>query len=273
MLKLNTEAISSLGCNIASGIVLEQLIHNKSKKLPIYFNVKTLFRNYVACLDGNADEKIKILKNHVVARPIIKNFIEDTSILVNAFIDAGYDIKLYNIDYKPFLKNVFEARKEEDLKGLKSVVRKIESLAISYIKKDFPGIFEEHKPKVKFAKEFYIVTHIGIELLNFTGNKKVTLIESHTGEMKDFTKWYSKYAKIGSRRMDIFGFNELLYNILGDNEYVKPTDIKLRKHIFNIAIENAWTSDMSENEVRASIKRRDPIILREIERNYKKYFK
>lgn len=275
MLKINTEALSSLGFNIATGIILEKLIENKNKKLPIFFNVKTLFRNYIGCLNGNADDKIKALKNHVNARPVINNFIEDTKLLISSCLESGYDINIYNINYDPFLKKVIEPRDLNNLKGLRAAMHKIEKFVLSEVKKNFPGILKEfNDPKIKkdFPKEFYIVTHIGIELLNFTENKNVTLLESHTGEQKDYTRWYSKYAKIGSKRMDIFPFNELLYNILGDNEYVKPANIKLRRHIFNIAIEDSWTSDYRFKEVTTSLKRADKILLDSLLKQYSKYF-
>jgi len=276
VLKLQTEAISTgFGCNISSGIILEKLVEDKPKKLPIYFNVKTLFRNYIGCLDGNADAKIKALKNHVSARPVINGFIDDTKLLINGFLDSGFELHFYNIDYKPFLKNVLNARKEEEFKGLKSVVRKIEKFAITEVKRNFPGIYIEYKnPKLKgkVPKEIYMVTHIGIELLNFVGNVKVKLIESHTGVIKESTEWYSKYAKIGNRKMSVFPLDELLYNILGDNDYVKQGDIKLRKHLYNIAVEMAWSGFMLPNEIEVNLRNKDPLLLNGLKSRYKKYF-
>jgi len=272
MLKLHPDAISAFGANIATCIILEKFVENKSKKLPIFFNARTLFRNYVSCLDGKSDDKIAALKNVIKARPIIKNFIEDTKQIVSSFIDNGYDINIYEIGYKPFLKRVLSVRKEEELKGIRATIHKIEKAVLNDLNKTFPGIYIKSTPRVKFGKEFYVVTHIGIELLNFVGNKKVHLAESHTGDIKDFTKWYNKYAKIGTRRMDVFSFNEFLYNILGDYDYVQPMDIKLRRHIFKIAIEEGWHSSMSESEVKLSLRRRDPILFKEINKKYRKYF-
>jgi len=273
MLKINPEAISSFGFNIASGIILEKLIENKAKKLPIFFNARTLFRNYVGCLDGKADDKISALKNSLRIRTILKNFIEDTKLLIHSFLENGYDINFYEIDYKPFLKKVMIDRDQSSIKGLRGAIKYREKNALIEISKNFPGIYIKSKPKLELEKKCYIVTHIGIELLNFIGNEDVLLAESHTGEIKDYTRWYSKYAKIGARRMDIFPFNEFIYNILGDYEYVEPLNIKLRKHIYNIAIEEAWTSSMSEKAVKKSLKRKDLILFRELDSNYHKYFK
>ena len=273
MLKLQTEAISSLGFNIASGIILEQLIEKQAKKLPIYFNAKTLYRNYIACLEGNVDDKVKQLKSNITSRPIIADFIDDTKLLVNSFMEAGYEVYIYDIDYKPFLKTVSTVRDPSMFRGAKLVVRKTEPDAISKLSESFKGIFIETKPKFKFVKEYYIVTHIGIDLLNISGNRNVTLVESHTGALKDHTKWYNKYAKIGSNRMDVFPLVEWLYKILGDSDYVTPSEIRIRKYLYDVAIKNNWYGDLTEHEVVAMFKKVSPMLARKFNTEYKQYFK
>lgn len=263
-LGLNPEAVSDIGSNIASAIVLEKLAEQNIKNVKFYVNVFTLFRNFVNCLDGNNADKTKNFKSAMGINKVISNFIEDTKIFSEAALSLNLDIVLYVPDYTKVYKTLKYVRELEDFNGIKYYINLHQVDAGKQVLKSFKGIAIKTTHKIPYSKNMLILTHIGLDLLNYVKYKDVRLIESHTGEIKLKDKWYTKYFKIGNKNMSIMPFNSIMYYILGDSDIVKPQNIKLRKHLYKIALEKKWYSDMSKNETLHSLRQRDSILANDI---------
>jgi len=269
---LNTEAISDIGCNIASGIILENLIRKDVENKVYYINARTLYRNYVNCLDGNTNSKIKYLKSSITFLQIRKGFVEDTKIFIEAALGLGMDVQIYIPDYNILKKNWFNFKDKDDFTSINYHIQITEDDAIKDLLIPFKALVVKTTHKLKYVKDLLITTHIAFDLLNFRSKADVKLLESHTGAIKHNDTWWSKYHRLGKNSMTVFPFTEVLYPILGDKVYIKPQNVKLRKHIYTIAMDQRWSTRMSNNEVLASIKRRDPVLGGEIEKLYRKLY-
>jgi len=215
MIKLNKEAISDIGCNIATGIILEKLLEGNKKDIYLYINVFTLYRNFIGCLDGSSDDKIKYLKNKSILNKIYDLFVKDSLMFINHAIENGIKITVYELEYKKLLKD-FKYKTIDEFKGL---------------------------------KYFILTTQPGLDLLPLVKYNDVKIIESHTGEVKDNTKWYTKLRKYGKNDMSIIPFNTVTYYIYGDNDLVKPENPSIRKYVYGIAKRTNWYQGINSSGI------------------------
>ena len=260
------EALHETGCNIVSGVILDTLATMSKKGIDVYLNVYTLYRNFVSCVEGDAETKIKMFKSVIKTRHIQDTFILDSKLLLEAILELGFNPIPYIPDYKEVRKRFKNIRELNDFKGVKFFIMSSESDASKMFKKEFSNVTINTTHKIPHSKDMSIVTHIGMDLLNYTKYDDVTLIESHTGTKKKKDLWYTKYFKISNNNLSIMPFNSLVYQLLGDSTMVKPQNIKLRKHIYKIAIEKHWYADMSVVATFSSIKSRDVILAMDIEK-------
>ena len=283
-LKVETDpdAYSIFGCNIASGIILENynIIKEENPKdervkyKKLYINGLTLYRNFIDCLTGNTDYKLKLLKNDVILKTKIKeHFLEDVKYFIQGAIDTGFeDISIYILNYKKVEKNWNNFRDESNMTPIKYYVWKTfdyikDKLRESFL--EFTRVYTDHR--IPSLDQSYIVTHIGLDLLNFSYNNNIMVIESHTGEFKGFDKWYTKYHKFGNRDMSIFPFNELLYRFLGDEWFVKPENIPFRRWLYELAKKSYWNQYTREAKILADIRLKDRFIYNKIKQIKKLY--
>lgn len=269
---LAEEAISDIGCNIASGIVLETLATEKNKGVNIYINMFTLYRNFTSCLEGNSETKIKFFKSAIDTNEIYKQFLLDSEVFLEGILELGFKPIVYIPNYKKVRKNWTNVRDINEFKGVKHFIMLTEAGVIKQFKDKFKDAVIETTHILPYSKDMFIITHIGLDLLNYPKNNDVKLLESHTGSIKYIDGWFSKYHKISNFNMSILPFNSLLYQLLGDNFMIKPQNIKLRKRIYDIAISMKWFQNMTSENVLSTIKRSDFILGREIENlRYKVY--
>ena len=269
MIKLNPEAISDVGCNIVTGVVLETLAEKKITEKKILINVRTLWRNFVNCLEGNSEQKIKLLKNVNFLNRIIRLFIDDTTVIVNALMEMNMDVIIYYPDYKKVAKAYYHWKDMEEFRGLTYFILSTEIDAINTLKPKIKALALETDHKLPNHKDFYILTHIPLDLLNYVMRNDVYLIESHTGEIKEYNKWYTKFKKIGKLDMRYFAFNELNYQLLGDNLYVKPENLKFRQWYQAKAKKVHLHSLMDVKSTLAFFKKHDIFTYNKIKTNFK----
>jgi len=259
MILLNSDATSDFGCNISTGIIVEKLNEAGIKNKHLLFNAKTMYRNFINCLDGNAEEKIKMLKDKTSLNNIYNMFLTDTTKFAEACFTVAIDIHIYVPDYKKVYNDWANFREVEDFKGLKHFILITEDQACNLLLEKNKGITFKTTHILPYYENSFIATHIGMDLLNFV-NKKVSLIESNTGVIKDSSLWYTKYSKIGTKSMAIFPFNKLLYFILGDATLIKPQNIKFRSLLYKLALQLHWRPQATPVNIIASIKMKDPSI-------------
>jgi len=275
--RLDSEAISSIGCNIATGIILESIQQYKetnpkdkiSKIDTIFINGYTLYRNLVGCLEGNTNDKIRLLKNDLGKVRIIKLFIEDSLTFLQALEEAGFNIRVFYPTYETPMKKFHNWLDENELNPLKSLITKTQRKAVKSLQSVVPGLFKLTDYKFIHTNNVFVITHLGLDLLNYTKYNNAVVVESHTGEFKKKDKWYTKLHKLGKNDLSILPYNEIIYRIFGDSWYVKHETIALRKYIYKLALRKHWYYDMSNEDVLRSIKQEDQSLYLEITKTIK----
>lgn len=272
MININSDAMTDLGCSVASGVVAEYFVNNKIKDKKLYINGLTLYRNFTGCLEGTSYDKIAEFKASRSLADIYQLFIDDTMVLLESLFSQNIDTQIYIPNYSKILKEWGNPVQASKLKGLRHEIVASEKGAMELLKKEFPVIVKEIKYTLPYSKDMYIMTHIGLDLLSFNYLQKVNLIESFTGEVKTFSKWYSKFSKLGNNDMSIMPFNSLIYRILGDGVIIKPDDIKTRKFVYEVAVESKWDSRKAIPNILLNIKSKSPGIFIVIQKLISKLF-
>lgn len=272
MVQLDIDAISTYGCNIASGVIIEKFALTKLTKFKYLVNSITLFRNFVNCLSGTSLDTINIFKSGMARVELLNSFISDTKIFIEAVLSLGIDLVIYVPDYSKVKSKYFNFRSLEENSGLKFHMRVLEEEVGRLLLENFTKIVVKYKHKLPYTKDMYITTHIAMDLLSYTSYRNVKLIESHTAETKTKELWYTKYYKLPKKDMSIFPFNEALYFVLGDQNYIKPHNIKVRKLLYTIGIKSKWSSGMDNLRLVTSIAKQDVVLGKEIKIAYKSIY-
>ena len=260
VVRLNSDATADSGVNIVTGIVLETLAGMKIDKRVLLINVKTLYRNFVSCLEGKTDDKIRLFKSAIDTGKIIELFAKDTMSVVEIALELNLDIKLYIPDYNKVNKLLHNVRDVKDITGVNHYIRLTEKTAESKLAEAMKGVVIKTTHNIPYFKDMFVVTHIPLDLLNYVRKKDVTLIESHTGELKTIDKWYTKYHPLGKNNMSVFPFNRILLYVLGDKYYIKPQNIKLRRLLYRMALDKHWSQGQSSATTISSIRSIDPVL-------------
>jgi len=275
--KIDDDAYSSFGCNVATGIILESILmfreNNPKDKISkintIFINGYTLYRNLIDCLEGHTLDKIKILKNDLGRVRVRKLFVEDTLKFFHALEEVGIETKIFLPSYKTPKEKFHNWLGEEELNPLKALITKTQHRALMELHSKVASLFRLTDYKFSHTNNLFIVTHLGLDLLNYTQYNNVVVVESHTGEFKRKDKWYTKLHKLGKNDLSILPFNEIIYRIFGDTWYVKHENIPLRKFIYKLALKKHWYYDMSNDDVLTSIKQEDQALYQELKRTIK----
>ena len=279
---IDQEAYSSFNCNIASGIIIENLLMLKEKdpRNPLlkpktmFINGFTLYRNLIECLSGNTESKVNLLKSKLGEVKVIELFLEDTNYFLNGMVHLDLDeIMIYIPDYSKLAKQWPLWKSPEKLSPIKYLTYKSWQHAQIRLLTKFPGVVKRTTYLLPQKPSLYLVTHLAQDLLNYTRTRSTLLVESHTGEIKDYTKWYTKYKKFGKYEMSVFPFNELLLRYLGDNWFLGSDTPKFKKWLYGVAKQYSWNPFTTEKQVLNTIIKKDKILGNKIKKNFKKIYK
>ena len=85
-----------------------------------------------------------------------------------------------------------------------------------------------------------ILTHDAYDLLSRKNFSDLTLIESHTGKLKDKSLWYTKFSD--SKELMRIPFSIEFLQVFGDSQHFFPFPKAAREAIITLANERNWTS-------------------------------
>jgi len=261
-------------------ILLTAIKENKTKSFNyILFNFTTLVRNFLTALsfeDENIKEKnkkkISILKGGEYVNTYYKEFRKDLEIINTILNDYKIKPVYYYKDYKKISKCLENYLTIEDLPLAKSLTEKYsKSFKVPITDENIIKIVNDFRNEA--GENYLIVTHNAADLTKYQYQDNIKLVESFTGELKTYDRWYTKYKKIGDKDMSIFPFNSFLLTVLGCNNYIKPGKIKLRRRIYDLAKKHRWNSLTGLIKVRNDLMMSDMMlyrVLKEKEDCYKK---
>jgi len=266
-------------CNTPSAKILESYALNKNiekdKERVYYINGLTFFRNFMSVIEGSVPEKKYMLKTTIYKNKLKEMFGKD---LIN-FLQASYSLKLipifYYLTYKKPTKVWFNFKDKTELsEGFEKYY------VINYGYEFSQWMYNNLKQLWRYKNDYKLIknrklaaitTHLAFDLLNFKNDKNVLLLESFTGEIKDYTGFNGKFHPLGKKDLSIIPFNEVTLRVFGDETFIDPFKVKTREYIYKLAIRLNWYPNMSERDVLNSLSTVDKPLVKELKETLKPY--
>lgn len=235
----------------------------------LYINVRTLVRNFIGAVEKEAinsthpSELVAFISHEMEEIvDVIKNNVN--KVIQVVFYYSNYD--RLDLKYRyAFLRGETTDKQIQFAKYLKSVygeLLKKHTAPTAEIKIETYAL----KLEVMGGPKALMISHYPYDLLSHSRFEKLSLLESHTGQIKDRSKWYTKYYQ----GKDLFRipFREDLLQVFGDNELFKPFPKANRDELIEIAETCNWTSVTTRDKIKNDIEKiKDPFfkkVLKEI---------
>jgi len=232
---LDNRTLSSFGVSIGTGLALESLFtptaprYDVTREIPIKvkptdykvhaYNVYTLLRNIVAATEEK--DKSNIYRDKKLSEVLI----EEVNLIKALYEGLDIEVVFYTEDYEKIYKKLNYAKDVKPTRAYDEYV---------LLSKVYKG-----KDRLPITiKKALVFTSFASDIMDKSSN--YSLLESHTGRVKDKSTLYSKYHPIGKRDMSVFPVNGLLLYLLGDKYISRPYKISLRVELYNIAVEKHW---------------------------------
>lgn len=251
---LDNRTMTSFGVSIGTGLMLEALFkpttdrYDPDRPLPEkvdltrydgwVFNIYTLIRNIL----GSLSTRVELTP--LVIEEVLKTVREEIYSIKTLFLSSSSKddyfkllIPKYDILVKKFNKN--------------------KNINIGYINKNLQAInlFKNHLKQIKLdnfivepttgykiesrlVKNHLITTHYILDLLH---SNNISILESHTGVIKDSHMWYTKYPPVGKEDLSNLPMLDILIYILGDGHLVRGFNYKTKSMVLEIANKKRWS--------------------------------
>lgn len=123
---------------------------------------------------------------------------------------------------------------------LKTIRKREKELKSNPAHQDYESPVHEHdfSVKPKERKKVAVLTNHTLDLLFHEKFKQLTLLESHTGTLKNRDRWYTKF--FNGRELDFIPFNAATLQFFGDTEVFKPYKAEVRAELLEIGKARNW---------------------------------
>ena len=212
-----------------------------------WINLSTMFRNMVGSITKEA-------YLHTKEESFVETLLEEIELIEDLFRGEGHDLiqpVFYYMDYQKLKTSLpKQLRWRDDKTDNQRAYNHMHDKVLKLLRKK-TDLIPEFNTEIRPPKptRSLIITHQGYDLLSFRHFDKLTLLESHTGKLKERNLWYTKYAPVGEADLSNIPFQRKLFLIFGDKNLIQPSDFKLRKQITEIAVQRQWTSHTTEAKV------------------------
>jgi hypothetical protein len=92
-----------------------------------------------------------------------------------------------------------------------------------------------------------LLTHYPYDLFSAKRFRQMTLLESHTGRLKEKALWHTKYAQ--GRELAMIPFREDLIQVFGDSELFAPMRLEVRRELLQIAQKMQWNPTTTHERI------------------------
>lgn len=210
----------------------------------LYVNIRTLIRNMVGSLDRNAVSSL-------VPAEITDTVAGEMEMLVSIVREVAprtqvvfYLSQYANIKdhYKFGTLRVDTTPKQHDYTNLVNIALQ----DLIHTVGDQIQMFELKLTPVHTPRAL-ILTHYAFDLLSYPAFSRLTLLESHTGTLKERAQWYSKYHE--GRQLSMIPFRDDFIQVFGDSEIFRPADIRLRRELIDVATKYHWSAITTRDKI------------------------
>lgn len=268
--------MSSFPLSIGTGLMLETLFNSTSprydekreipKRINVdnykyhIYNIGTLMRNILSAAGQKPTEE------NLASINFKNSLISEIMTIKELYSNTKCTPIIFMPDYTAVYKALNNAKLSEATKEILNTELMFKSIAKLDIRNLISVVTDGYRIP-NLTGEILITTSYPVDLLN---HNNMTLLESHTGKLKQKWEWYSKYHKIGTKDMSVFPFMELLLYYLGDGTMVTPAGLAIRSELHALAVEHNWTSRTSRDKIIADIYKKPA--LKEMFTKYKKIY-
>ena len=238
---LQDRTTTSFGISIGTGLLLESLFDPTTDRYdserPIPPRVDLNKYNYYLINGYTLIRNIISSKQEIY---ILKGLLATTNLKDNYF-------KLIVPEYDYLIKN-FNKGKDINIKYIQNTITAIKLFKPYLESIDYTEVVKTkgYRLDKTITYNSLITTHLPIDLLQ---SNYMTLLESHTGVLKDNHLWYTKYHALGSLDLSILPMNDIVYFIMGDDHMVRGVDTKYKRELYNIALEKKWSYRTTRDKI------------------------
>lgn len=217
----------------------------------IWINVRTLFRNFLGALDRDTAEAVlpvDIAETITIEMQTIESIVHDNS---SGRCSAVFYFSNYNLLDLLYRRAVLRVDTTDRQKHYTMLL----NATAERLLKEHKGYIKGFQNKLRLEPEdrckALILTHYAFDLVSHKQFDKLTLVESHTGAVKEKPLWYTKYYN--GKDLMMIPFREDMLQVFGDNETFRPADIKLRQAVIDVATKYKWTAATTRDKIRYGI--------------------
>jgi len=275
---LATRTISGFPLSIGTGLAMETLFaprqqpYDPSRKVPdqvnlteyqeCWINLTTLFRNMI----GAVNKEVFLTSSEGEFKDTLLMEMEVIDSLFQNEGGAQCKPRYYFCTYDTLTKRTPQEIKfrEDKTDAQKAVTFKMMRVLERLMKETEAAQRLDSGIKPPRRENALIVTHIAYDLVSYPAFNKLTLLESHTGRIKNRNQWYTKYHTVGTEDLSHMPFLRKLLLVFGDRVLIAPSEFKLRSQLLEIAHKRQWTNLTSEDKVMLdlSLEIKEPFVLK-----------
>lgn len=207
-------------------------------------NVKTLFRNYYEAI--GKDNIVGIRPNELI--DAFREEIDMYRGIVSSQSGKSLETFLYCPDYKGLEFRFPKAIFRTDNTPNQILYTKTMKMTLGEIIKNEKDLIHLYPLKItdKQPAKTLMLTNFAYDLTSNVDGQ-LYLLESHTGAIKDKSKWYTKYYN--GKTLATIPFNEALLPIFGDSQLFSPVGGAYRRAIVELSQKYNWSFATSKDKV------------------------
>ena len=213
----------------------------------LYINLHTVLRNLMGAFIKTPTK--------TDAGNISQCFVEEYETLlsiVKSHFPKELNFCIFYPRYKS-LHNIFQyANIKKPITNLQKEKALIEEIAFKKLLKKYPDIHQGDCKMFGNNQRGLVLTHLPIDLLSASSFRKLSLLESHTGVIKNRPQWITKINNKGNLNLP---FNTLTLTILGDGKMFGALGNPFNKHLFELAEKGKWTTLTTKERIKFDIEK------------------
>ncbi|QZA71028.1 hypothetical protein AH06_259 [Erwinia phage AH06] len=241
----------SVGTSLAFEALLARPVKpNDAPIETLVLNVGTVFRNAYQAYDTEDRDRLGIDKLH---DDVIADMSAVYDILKDLNKTGAPDYKLYHGKYERMVSSFPLGKIWEPTSEIQKRYALLERNVIEKVIRTMRGLVQvvDHTLPTS-VKNTYVMTHHIVDLVVPSGYGDITLVESHTGALKQKSLWYTKLTN--GKTLTRIPFNRMTLQVFGDNSVnFKANSFKYKAALMKLAEENKWTPMTSHDRIKLGI--------------------
>ena len=247
------------GMSIATSLALEGFTHtgeysDRTGKVPVndynlvLLNVRTIIRNGI---NAFASKDQLLLSSKLIYEVVVDDI--EQFIFTLAEVNIDIDVRPYICLFNKLDKMYPEANLKEPTSNKQKLLHAIEADVIKrLIDTKFKNLIVTES-QLSAETNSAILTHMPIDLIWRYNFPKLDLLESHTGLIKDKTKWWTKLATV-KKDGPVIPFDIMMLQVFGDGSLFNPAPIGIRRSILEISNKRGWHGLTTISKIKQDIK-------------------